>query len=146
MFSVRSKFNIESPYSIELQCIFTPRVSDGCNSFAIVILSFCLSVCLALTAKRTDIRTWFSVCRSSGRISRSSSKVKVIGQRSMSPGQKTFFNEMYHSETAEVTEWILEKWVILKAGSLSMWNNGARSDPHSRIAPDLKQAYKNLYT
>ncbi len=58
-----------------LNCIFTPRVSDGCNSFAIVTLSFCLSVCLALTAKRTDIQTWFSACRSSLNF-----KVKVKSQ------------------------------------------------------------------
>ena len=55
----------------------------GCNSFDIV----CPSV-TTLTAERTSIQTWFLVCRSSGRISRSSSKVKVIGQRSRSLGQK----------------------------------------------------------
>ncbi len=77
---------------------FTPHVTlwrVGCNSFDIVCVSVCLCVCLCvrltLTAKRMDIQTWISVCRSSGRISRSSSMVKVIGQRSKSLGQKTFF-------------------------------------------------------
>ncbi len=46
-----------------------------------------VSVCLALTAERTDVQTWILACRSSGKISRSSLKVKVIGQRSTSPGQ-----------------------------------------------------------
>ena len=55
----------------------------------------CLSVRLTLLAKRTDIRTWILAYRSSGRISRSSSKVKLIGQRSWSPGQKTFSRVAY---------------------------------------------------
>ena len=70
--------------------MFSPCVSGGCISFGIV----CLSVCLALTAKRTDIWNWFSACRSSGRISKSILKVKVIGQRSRSQCKKTFFNDM----------------------------------------------------
>ena len=44
-----------------------------CNSFDIVCV--CVSVCVCvttLTTKRTDIRTWISSCRLSGRISRSS--------------------------------------------------------------------------
>ncbi len=79
-------------------CFITPHVTlwrVGYNSFDIVCVSVCVSVCvcvrLTLTAKRMDIQTWISVCRSSGRISRSSLKVKVIGQRSRSLGQKTFF-------------------------------------------------------
>ena len=76
----------------KLLYFITPSVGDGCNSFDIVCLSFCVCVCVCLsvttlTSERTDIRTWFLVCRSSGRISRSSSKVKVVGQRSRSPGQ-----------------------------------------------------------
>ncbi len=55
---------------------FTPRVSDGCNGFVCVCMWVC--VCLALTAEQTDIQTWILACRSSGIISRSSSK--VIGQ------------------------------------------------------------------
>ncbi len=62
----------------------------GCNSFDIMCLCVCLCV-TTLTGKRTDRQTWISVCRSSGRISRLSSKVKVIGQRSRSLGRKTFF-------------------------------------------------------
>ena len=42
--------------------------------------------------ERTDVQTFIFVCRSSGRPSRSSLKVKVIGQRSRSPGQKCFFS------------------------------------------------------
>ncbi len=68
--------------------VFTPSVSDRCNSFGTI----CVYVCLALTSERTNIQTWILVWTSSGRISRSSSKVKVIGQRSRSPGQKTFFS------------------------------------------------------
>ncbi len=69
------------PLLQEVGGLFTPRVSDGCNSFDIVCL--CVCVCLSvttLTGERTDIWTWFFVCRSSGRISRSNLKVKVIGQ------------------------------------------------------------------
>ncbi len=66
---------------------YTPRHRVGCNSFDIVCVCVCLCV-TTLTAKRTDIQTCISVCRSSERISRSSSKVKVIGQRSRSLGQK----------------------------------------------------------
>ncbi len=58
--------------------LFTPRISDGCNSFDIVCL--CVCVCLSVTTLRTNRQTWMLVCRSSGRISRSSSKVKVKGQ------------------------------------------------------------------
>ncbi len=48
-------------------------------------------VCVAtLTAERTDIQIWLFVCRSSGRISRSSSKIKGIGQMSRSWGKKCF--------------------------------------------------------
>ena len=71
---------------------------------------------------------------------------------------------MYHSETAETDAdevdqevtgtdkaWlsageavimpprILVIGVIRKAISLSMWNTGTRSDPHSRITPYLEQ-------
>ena len=68
----------------------THSVSNGCNSFGIVLLGVCLCVCLSLMAKRTDVWTWFLAGRSNGRISRSSLKVKVISQRSSSPGQKGF--------------------------------------------------------
>ena len=63
------------------------------SATGVIVLALCviLSVCLALTAERTDIQTCILACRSSGRISRSSSKVKVIGQRSRSPGQKNVF-------------------------------------------------------
>ncbi len=77
--------------------LITPHVTlwrVRCNSVDIVSVCVCLSVCVCvttLTAKRTDIHTWISLCRSSGRISRSSSKIKVIVQRSKSLGQKTFF-------------------------------------------------------
>ena len=66
--------------------IVTRRVSGWCNSFGIVCVCTYACVCLTLTGKRTDIQTWFLAWRSSGRISRSSSKVKVIGQRSRSQG------------------------------------------------------------
>ncbi len=100
-------------FSLSMYSIFTPSVSDGCNSFG--TFSVCVCVCLALTGERTNIRTWILVWRSSGRISSSSLKVKVIGQRSRSPGQKTFFfSEMYRKEAPD--------FCFLPAGSLSMWN------------------------
>ncbi len=77
---------------------YTPR--HVCDVSGVIVLTSCVCVCVCvsvclcvttLTAKRTDIQTWISVCRSSWRISRSSSKVKVIGQRSRSLGQETFF-------------------------------------------------------
>ncbi len=62
-----------------------------CNSFDVVCLCVCPSICLTLPAKRTNTQTWILAKRYSGRISRSSLKVKVIGQRSRSPGQKKFY-------------------------------------------------------
>ena len=57
-----------------IECFYTPRLwRVGCNSFDIVCVCVCVCVSITtLTAKRTDIRTWISACRSSGRISRSS--------------------------------------------------------------------------
>ncbi len=46
-----------------------------------------VSVRLTIPAKRTDIQTWILAWRSSGSISRSSSMVKVPGQRSRSRSQ-----------------------------------------------------------
>ncbi len=63
----------------------------------VLSLSVSVSVCLTLMAERTDTLNWILACRSSGRISRSNSNVKVIGQKSRSPGQKTFFYEMSSS-------------------------------------------------
>ena len=38
-------------------CFFTPRVSDGCNSFGIVCVCVCDSVCLSRSHRRTDRHT-----------------------------------------------------------------------------------------
>ena len=75
---------------------YTPRQQrDGCNSFGTICPSVSVCVCLALTGERPDIRTWISTGRSSGRISRS---VKVIGQRSRSPGPKKRFLPLWVPE------------------------------------------------
>ena len=82
-----------------------------------VCLSVRLSICLALTAERTDVQTLILAWRSSGRLSRSSSKVKVIGQRSRSPGQKTFFLwDVIIVLNAEETR----KWLILLQRKLAL--------------------------
>ena len=57
-----------------------------------------LSVCLGITDERTDVQTLILACRSSARISRSSSKVKGQGHQV----KNVFFNDMYHSDTAEI--------------------------------------------
>ncbi len=63
------------------QCnsLFTPRVSDGCNSFDIVCPSVCVGLCASVTTLMVEkkyIPTWFLVCRSNGKITKSSSKVR----------------------------------------------------------------------
>ncbi len=91
----------DSPAPWSIGFYYTRRLwRVGCNSFGIVCVSVSVSV-TTLMAKRTDIQTWISACRSSGRISRSSLKVKVIGQRSRSLGQKTSFRV-----TNSVWNWI----------------------------------------
>ncbi len=57
--------------------------------------SVCLCVRLTLLAERIDIQTWIMAWMSSGRISRSSLLVKVVGQRSRSWGQKMFIGTIY---------------------------------------------------
>ena len=74
--------------------------------------SFCLCVCLALTAERTDIQTLILACRSSGRIYRSSLKVKVTGQRSRSPGQKQFFDHSDTEATMEQVTQMMPTWKL----------------------------------
>ncbi len=85
---------------MELNVLHTPNhkiiTTHVCDVSGVIVLtsSVCVCVCLCvttLTAKWTSIQNWILVCWSSGRISRSSSKVKVIGQRSRSLDQKTFF-------------------------------------------------------
>ena len=62
--------------------IITPCISRCCNSFDIVCVCVCMSRIHSWTLLR-DIWTWNLELRSSGRISRSSLKVKIIGQSSM---------------------------------------------------------------
>ncbi len=98
-----------SNWSCNRQVIFTPCFNDGYNSFDIVCL--CVRVCVTtLLAKWTDIWTWISGCRSSGWISRSSSKVKVIDQRSRSPGQKRFLGLPIMDEAWDRARW--DGWVV----------------------------------
>ena len=110
---------------------YTPNLwRDGCNSFGIV----CLFVRLTLGTEWTDIRSWILAWRSSGRISRSSSKIKVIGQRSRSPGQKMFhccFNCLSPRskiciDVAELPrKWLRNtKWGVFKGNAvLFVWEN-----------------------
>ncbi len=59
------------------------------SATGVIVLTLSVCVCV-LPLPRLNGQTYGpdSVCRSSGRISRSSSKVKVIGQRSRSRGQE----------------------------------------------------------
>ncbi len=103
-----------------------------CDVSGVIVLtsSVCVCVCLCvttLTAKRTDIQTRISVCRSSGRISRSSSKVKVIGQGSRSLGQKTFSGLpiVYGTEYIRHHIWMvgLRRGVFSKRMRFFLWWN-----------------------
>ena len=67
---------------------FTPSVSAGCNIFAIVCVSVRLSFRLTILAKPMYIQTSILAYTSYLKISRVSSKVKVIGQRSRSLSPK----------------------------------------------------------
>ncbi len=67
-----------------------PASAEGVIVLALSVhLSVCVSVCLTILAKRTDIQACISACRSRLKVSRSSYKVKVIGQRSRSPSPET---------------------------------------------------------
>ncbi len=106
---IKNTLRIPDSYHAKTLKIHTPWyifTSHVCDVSGVIILTSCVCLCVGvsvttLMAKRTDIQTWIPACRSSGRISRSSSKVKVIGQRSRSLGQKTFFKV-----TNSVWNWI----------------------------------------
>ncbi len=42
-----------------IHSVFAPDVSGGCTSFDIVCECVCVSACLAVTAERTDVQTWY---------------------------------------------------------------------------------------
>ena len=82
------------PSELWYSAIFTSHVSDVL-SVLVLALSVCVSVRLSHSHGRTDRHTNFLAWMSSGRISRSSLWVKVIGQRFRSRGHK-MFNGMFH--------------------------------------------------
>ncbi len=64
------------------------------SATSVIVLTLWVLVWVCVTTLRTEqTDTWTSISasRSSGRISRSSSKVKVVRQRSRSPGQNNVF-------------------------------------------------------
>ncbi len=74
---------------LDFHIIVTPSVSDSCNSFDIMCLSVCVSVCtFAISAKRKDIQIWILLWRSSARII-IYVKFKDQGHRSMVKALKT---------------------------------------------------------
>ena len=95
---VHNYFNLHlrKPYISFASHSYTVLSLHPASAKGVIVLtsSVCLSV-TTLTAERTNIRTWFLVCRLSGRISRSGLKVKVVGQRSRSPGQKMFHRYLF---------------------------------------------------
>ena len=109
------------------------------SATGVIVLASCVCVWvwvwvfLALTAERTDVQTWILACRSSGRASRSSSKVKVIGQRSRSPGQKNVFSMRWHMEVTDADE------TCPKPASAAGSGTNGSSDHASRITPYLDQ-------
>ena len=91
--------------------IITTLVNNRCNSFDVV----CLCMHLSHSPDQTDrLTTWILAGRSSGRISRSNSKVKVINRRSRSPGKKTFF---FSGNVNRMSCWALTAHWLMCRGS-----------------------------
>ncbi len=99
-----------SQTDINLSVYFYTCISDRCNSFGIILLC----VCLALTAKWTDIQTWILTRKSIGRIFRSSLKVMVIGQSPRPTNNNVFLLDVinisgnYNEKARKWLIWIYE--------------------------------------
>ncbi len=94
------------------QCVITPSVSGGCNSFAIVCVSVRPSFHLAILAKPMYIQTWILAYRSYLKISRLSLEVKVIVQRSRSLSPKTSSYTVIFQAVYRKPSWTLRMWLL----------------------------------
>ena len=108
------------PFPVMFFFFLTPRISDGCNSFTIVIQSMCLSVCVSCPQRWTDRCTHLNF--SSSKVARS----------------KNVFNEKYLSDTAATRKWLTQMKPSFQLSAVIMspliLNCREINDPACRIA------------